>query len=99
MKSLALPRFCEVESAMHELLRLTGRAAISPGEDVECWVPRCPGTQFQIHAFEEGNVLCVVPAHHGPGFFVPPHAAKPQMLAGMWKLAPNAREVLPELIE
>ena len=61
---------------------------------IQVEIGKVSGPWFDVieEGAEEENVMCVVPPHFRPRFFVTTHAREPQMFTSMWHLPPQAEK-------
>lgn len=65
---------------------------MTAGIEIEIRKIRGPGGNVLVKATEEGHIVSIVPFHHAPGPRITIHAAKPEVLAGVWELPPETKE-------
>ncbi len=65
---------------------------MAAGIEVQVGKIRGPWLNVVIERVRKHYVMGVITAHHVPGFEIPTHTPKPEMLAGVWKLPSYTQE-------
>ena len=62
------------------------------GIEIQVGQIRSIGLDVVVERVKKHYVMGIITAHLGPGLTIPPHTPEPQVLPGVWKLSPYAKE-------